>query len=154
MDENPYASPATPDEPEAAALTNEERRRFHARRLRMPAVFLLVLFSLDCVYDLLAITFAVKDLSEPLHDPQHPLAIVVGIGGLLVLLVIHAAVLWGAIRMFQLRSYKAARFAAFVAIIPVLPPSFFLAMPIGIWSLLALNSARRDNVFDEQQPDR
>jgi hypothetical protein len=60
-----------------------------------------------------------------------------GIAAALVGIVIYAAMLFGAMRMKALESYGFAVVASILALLPCCP-CCFLALPVGIWSVIVL----------------
>jgi hypothetical protein len=61
-----------------------------------------------------------------------------GVPAYIILLLIHAVILFGAIRMMKLRSYGLAMTSSVLGTIPCLSPCCVVGIPFGIWGLIVL----------------
>lgn len=57
----------------------------------------------------------------------------------LILMFLHAFVIFGAVSMMRLRNYGVAYTAAVLSVIPCCSGCYFLGIPFGIWALVVLN---------------
>lgn len=57
---------------------------------------------------------------------------------MLMQLIVLALITYGSIRMYRLRSYRAAQMASILACVPLLSPFFVLGIPVGFWALKRL----------------
>ena len=114
-------------------LQHEQGTR-HA--VRLPAVCIAVL----CVVDLLAI-----GITEWRFPAQ-------GVTALRALELLHVivtpVVLYGALRMYQLRSYRFVKLTALLAAIPLLGPCLILGTPVGVWALVVLSNPHVEASFE------
>lgn len=135
---NPYASPA------AINAVAEDASAAAIRKLRGPAMGLLLLSAMTVPYvlliPLLPVIFLILPINVPL-DAIVPLQIISTLA-LCVMSVSNCFILVGAWNMRQGTKYKLAYLAAVLSCIPVLAASGYLGIPLGIWALLVLR--RRD----------
>ena len=136
---NPYASPVVPENPRAI-----QRARV-ATRMRIPATCLLVAAVLHLLFMMLLAKTAF----------QYQPTIVTDIGAYYTaIFVLYGLVqsfqIFGAIRMWQLRSLRIARAAALIAGIPFLASGMWLGVPLGIWAAIVLFMPSTAQEFDSK----
>ncbi|MEW6212169.1 MAG: hypothetical protein AB1631_27685 [Acidobacteriota bacterium] len=70
-------------------------------------------------------------------------------------LVLAPVIIYGASRMMKLISYKTAKAAAILALIPCSSCCFIVSIPVGIWALVVLSRPETRQAFDQpyQPPD-
>jgi hypothetical protein len=133
---NPYESPIRPNEDQSAQAVV----RGPATALIVVSLIAIICGSLALVVDvaLLATGMAAKleQMNEGPVSKQTQVAIRSVWGGVLV--IASSFVLYGAIQMRNLKSYRTARAAAIVAMVPLLGPCCLLGIPFGIWAFVAL----------------
>jgi hypothetical protein len=125
---NPYQSPGAC---QAAAGAGNP--------LMIPAITLLVLASIMLALILLSIPGQIvrmRAIDTTTHEGQGELT--GSIVALVIWIVMTAAILWGAIAMLRLSSYRDAFVAAVLSLIPVCSPCFVLGIPFGIWAIIIL----------------
>jgi hypothetical protein len=114
-------------------------------QIRLPATFLLVtgvLGALGAVVSLLAnllgagIGMAGLVPNEEAFDSL--MTGTVGVISAIVGLAVSGLIVFGALRMKELRTYPLAMAATVVAMIPCLSPCCLLGLPVGIWALVVL----------------
>ncbi|MBN2432012.1 MAG: hypothetical protein JXQ27_11070 [Acidobacteria bacterium] len=130
-------------------------------RVQVPAIGMVVAAALDIM---MALFFAALNiLPFTVGGSQFPefgrfsagmseLIFASGIGLLLSVfaLVMDGFIIFGAVRMRQLRSYGLAVAAAILSLIPCLSsPCFVLGVPFGIWSLVVLLNGEVRAAFRE-----
>lgn len=118
-----------------------------SREVQAPAIALIVVSSIALVIGSLSLIADVFFLLSGFVDQleannRGPISehvqIAVRMGWGILLIVASAFVLYGAIKMKNLRDYGIARAAAIVAMIPMLGPCCILGIPFGIWALVVL----------------
>jgi len=129
-------TPAAKSDSRPAALTAEQL----GRKLRGPAIGLLVIGFLNCLFVVLVILLSAEvGLSAPqLLVPTGALASLLAIG-----FMIHAA-----LRMQQVQGYRSAIAASVLSMI--LP----LGLPVGVWSLVVLSRRGVRAAFDAARQER
>lgn len=149
MSQNPYASPdfsgAPPVTPPHLAL-------------RIPAIAILVMTTLWWLYCAAINTFVAITRTSRLFDRPRALTadeslevlgtIAVWIG----ILAIDGVIIWGAINMLRMRSYRTARAAAILSIVPFCSACFFFGIPFGVWALIVLNRPEVKAAFPPEKP--
>ena len=135
MTDNPYEAPAA----EAGNLADDENGRPLLNPLRVPARFLIALsvFALIVVVNALPTHMASFQFVAE-EEARDVSSIVTSIVILAFMFLFGAIVLVGAVSMLRLRSYRAARLAAIVAMVPVISPLVVLGVPFGIWAMALL----------------
>ena len=147
----------TPSNADAAQLRAQARRR-----LQVPAIFLIVIWSLTIVTNIMSalitllgggMTKAALDELQQAAEANPDLTPFVEMYEkvlqfqtqaiwpmTLVILALAILSIMGAVRMLQLRSYGLAMTAAIVSMIPCLSSCCCLALPFGIWCTVALST--------------
>ena len=73
----------------------------------------------------------------------------------IILVIASSFVLYGSLKMKQLRDYRTAKAAAVVAMIPLLGPCCLLGIPFGIWAFAVLAKPHvRDAFGRSRREDR
>ncbi|EMI21855.1 membrane protein [Rhodopirellula maiorica SM1] len=129
----PYQSPVTL-EPASAART---------QFTRYPGLCLSALSAVAILADAPIGFFTIVDSVRVSLAGDFLLGIAVAAGTLLFILA-HLAVLVGAINMVRGKSNRISWLAAVIACVPVLSPGIILGIPLGIWSLVALQKSNSD----------
>jgi len=134
-------------------------------RVQVPAIGMVVAAALDIMT---ALFFAVLNIMQftmgRTHIPEFgrfgtgmsEVMFASGIGLLLSVfaLVLDGVIIFGAVRMRQLRSYGLAVAAAILSLIPCLSsPCFVLGVPFGIWALVVLLNGEVRAAFHETPAD-
>lgn len=70
------------------------------------------------------------------------------VGVMCVELVVGVTIICGAIQMMRCRSYSLARLVSVLAMLPC-SPAWLIGLPIGIWSLIVLNTPHVRDRFDD-----
>jgi len=128
-------------------------RHYASQRLKGPANWLIVLSTIAFGMGLMSLVFVALGMAaqgQPPHQPPQELghpdrtALLIGMGlGLLLNLV----VLWGSLKMKQLKNYSLAMTAALLAIVPCTSPCCVLTIPFGLWALVVLTDPAVKNAF-------
>ena len=142
--------PATLSAPPPMELLGGNERQAALRRVKAPAVALMVTAILNMILVVagwLAMMFFRSALEQfysgmpngaqiqkMLESANSPLAIIGNLLGLLLSVLI----LIGAAKMRSLRSYEFSVTAAIVAMLPCVTPCCLLGLPFGIWALIVL----------------
>lgn len=137
--------PETPAPPPPPPTPPTDPRETAARLVNAPAIALLVtaiVGAFICLLGLLANLFGMGFGGMPDFGGDERLAMFLsgGIGTAVNLLglLVAALVLFGAMRMRQLRSWGLAMTVSILAMIPCVSPCCVLGLPIGIWALVIL----------------
>lgn len=151
MQDNPYRAPEESIRVEGGGSTLDRVRA----SLRAPALALVVLACLAIIGDLAVLNDIRVSVQhggpgpvgggELRRDPASALISAVINGGLFF---IHATVLVGAIAMRRVRSYRLARAAALIAVVPLCSPGMVLGIPFGFWAYRVLRREGVRAVFD------
>jgi hypothetical protein len=131
---NPYAAP----DPVARTSSIAEVRD----RLRVPAIFLIVLSALSLLFYLDSSTFHVMEGMNGKGEASLVLARGTG-----VLLLCNLATLIGSVEMLRMRSYRKAVIGASIACVPVCTTCILLGVPFGIWALVILRQSETIAAF-------
>jgi hypothetical protein len=130
-------------------------------RVQVPAIGMMVAAALDIM---MALFFAVLNIMQftigRTHIPEFgrmgasmsELVFASGIGLMISLfaLILDGFIIFGALRMRQLRSYGLAVAAAILSLIPCLgSPCIVLGVPFGIWALVVLVNSDVRQAFHE-----
>ena len=114
-------------------------------QIRLPATLLLVtgiLGGLGAVVSLLAnLLGAGAGMAGLVPNEQAIDSLMTGTIGIIsaiVGLAVSGLIVFGALRMKELRTYPLALAATVVAMIPCLSPCCLLGLPVGIWALVVL----------------
>jgi hypothetical protein len=132
--------PPIPEDPSRAARA----------RLFWPAVGLIVVSVLWIIISLGGSAFFLQWIVLPNDDPELRAA---GIQNLVFLGVSSGyslLLIGGALRMSAARGYAVSMAPAIIALVPLVGPCYLLAIPFGIWALVAL---RRPEVRAGFQPE-
>jgi hypothetical protein len=115
------------------------------QQVQVPAMLLIgtgalgVLMQLGAIgWNLLASSLG---LTMDREVPEQVAGLVSGVLGIFIAVVslaVSAFVVWGALQMYQLRSYSIAVAAGVVALVPCLSPCCCLGLPAGVWALIVL----------------
>jgi hypothetical protein len=138
---SPYAPPAFDSTASTAAPV----------KLLIPAVGMLIISGLTILFTLYrAVDFAIHPERAPFlsrierdririegHSPIFTLS-ALATGGTVVL--VNAAIIYGAIQMMRMRKWDTAKAVAAVALIPCCSV-MCLNIPLGVWALIVLNQA-------------
>jgi hypothetical protein len=147
---NPYESPQ-----------GDQQRQNHdsasaAADVKAPAIALLVVSLiaiavgiLGLVGDAILLTSGAVERLEAMNNrsvsPQTTIMIRTAWG--IILLVASAYVCYGALKMMKLKNYGTARFAAIIAMIPLVSPCCLLGIPFGIWAFVVLGKPHVRDAF-------
>ncbi len=144
---NPYRAPSSI----ASDLPSNVDTSVVASQIRGPAIGLIAV-SVACLCFLvlsggITIWYLMSgNLRKPAARTDLLLHLIrLGIYGLIF--VLNGFVLYGGIKMMQMRSYGFAKLGAVLAIIPCLGPCYFLGIPFGIWAWLALSKPGVKDAF-------
>jgi hypothetical protein len=137
MSINPYEPPRF--DPEGYSPFQQLSREEAIERVKLPAVFLLVMAALTIIGRIagLCVQFYALDQADAGVATAATMGGIVGNG---FALLFNLATLFGAYKMMNLESYSAARSAAIISVIPVCSPCILLGIPFGIWALVVLNN--------------
>jgi hypothetical protein len=132
---NPYSSPTGPAESRNAAAIVQGP----AISLMVVSIICLLTIGLVLLFDLfLIVSGAAERMKPPALGISKVTEIGIRMGWGVVILVVNAVILAGAIKMRNLRSYGLAKCSAILAVIPCVGPCYLLGIPFGIWALVAL----------------
>jgi hypothetical protein len=110
-------------------------------RVRLPAIFLIVMAALTIVGRIAGMCFQLIALAQA--DGANGTAAVSGsIAGNGLALAFNLVTVVGAYKMMNLESYSSARTAAIISVIPICSPCILLGIPFGIWALVVLSDAQ------------
>ena len=73
---------------------------------------------------------------------------VLGYGIALLSLILSPVIIYGAVKMMKAQSFKIARVAAVLAVIPLTSCCFVVSIPVGIWALIVLGRSETRAIFD------
>ena len=128
---NPYTAP-----PQSSPTHSSPAQSQPKDEVTAPAIALMVVSILALVLGSAGLVFGVFLMA--VQDNATPEIIVRSVwGGLL--LISAAFVLFGAIKMKNMKDYGVAKAAAIVAIIPFVGPCCLIGIPFGIWAVVVLN---------------
>jgi hypothetical protein len=118
-----------------------------AEQVRLPAIFLLVTGILGAVGQVISLLFTLLgtglDLASAHLGPSEE-AIANAMSGTMAVffsilgLLTAAVIVFGALRMKDLRSHSLAVAASVIAMVPCASPCCLLGLPVGIWALVVL----------------
>lgn len=149
--------PTTLSAPPPMESTGNDERQVALRRVKAPAVALIVTAILNLllgVWGLVRMLVFPPNLQkfnselEQLNNPQfqefmqkllHMTYGPFGIASSILGLVLSVLILIGAIKLQSLRSYEFSMTAAILAMIPCLTPCCIIGLPFGIWAVIALS---------------
>ncbi len=123
---NPYL---TPSNGSSTQSHNTDEIKAPAIALMVVSILGLVVGSLGLIFDVFLI--AVQGIAT--------LELIVRSLWGVLLLISAAFVLFGAIKMKNMKDYGIARAAAIVAIIPFVGPCCLIGIPFGIWAVIVLS---------------
>lgn len=120
-----------------------------ARNQLVPVAISLIVVSLIWVFLLaFGITYIYMDFSAPDASPDRRHISKLYILSMLISATYSLVLISGAFSMLRQGSYVWAVSISCLALVPLLGPCYFLAIPIGIWALVVL---RRPSVRDSFQ---
>ena len=133
--------------------TLDWHRQYAYQRLKAPANWLIVLSTIAFGMGLMSLVLVALGMAaqgqpaqQPPPDLGHPdrtaLLIGMGLGVLLDLVVV-----WGSLKMKQLKNYSLAMTAALLAIVPCTSPCCVLTIPFGLWALVVLTDPAVKSAF-------
>ena len=140
MEENPYASPLAEEFVEKELDGDVDSSLIH-RRVRPPAIALIVVASLGIVLDAFNTFVALIDSVRLAQSESLRVAwldILAILGGSLGIAFLHIVVIFGARKMLMLRNYETAMTAAVICMIPLCSPILIVGIPFGIWGAVVL----------------
>ncbi|HWP85239.1 MAG TPA: hypothetical protein VNN17_08615 [Terriglobia bacterium] len=109
-----------------------------AKALMAVSIFALAaLLASFCFTDALLSSGAAQKMPQP-RSMSKETQLVIRMALNIVLQVISAFILCGAMRMRRLQSYRLARIACILAVIPCISPCYVVGIPFGIWGLCTL----------------
>lgn len=129
--DNPYESPHSPNE----ALDDAERIR---RRLTPVAIGLQVSSILHIAGGLFYFVFVYSQVTAPDADPEASRMSIIYCMYFAIPMTYSALLITGAFSMIRLGSYTWAFTVCILAMVPMLGPCYFLAVPFGVWGLFIL----------------
>jgi hypothetical protein len=144
MSINPYEPPRLG--PEGYAPFHSLSREEVLARVRLPAVFLIVMTALTILGRVTGLCFQFIALGQA-DAAKDTAAAMGGIAGNGFVMLFNLATLVGAYKMMNLDSYSAARSAAIISVIPLCSPCLILGIPFGIWALVVLSDAQVKSAF-------
>ncbi|HVU09360.1 MAG TPA: DUF4339 domain-containing protein [Verrucomicrobiae bacterium] len=129
--------------------------------IKPPAVALIVLAIINILlslWNVIKLSFFPPDLERELakypqlQDPQiqHIFQLFygpIGIGSAIFTLVMGVVILFGALKMKNLKSYEFAFTAAILALLPCVSACCLLGLPLGIWALVVMNKPQVKSQF-------
>jgi hypothetical protein len=144
MSLNPYEPPRMGPEGYAPfhSLSPEEA----LARVRLPAVFLIVMAALTIVGRVAGLCFQLIALGQA-DAANGTAAAAGGIAGNGLALAFNLVTVVGAYKMMNLQSYSFARRAAIISVIPICSPCVLLGIPFGIWALVVLGNPQVKAAF-------
>ena len=133
---NPYSAP------EMSGGKREPSTQVQAPAVAMIVVSLIALIvgTLGLIADAVFIVTGMVTKLEAMNDgpiSEYMQITIRAIWGV-VLVIASSFVLYGAIKMRNLKNYRVARAASIVAMIPLVGPCCLLGIPFGIWAFIAL----------------
>lgn len=124
------------------------------QKVNLPSILLMVTGGIGLAVALLGVVSTLSggnaaQLEQIMADPNVPdqvkqfasLSSRGGIFGNLLQLATNGLIIFGALKMKNLESRGLAMAASIVALIPCFSSCYCLGIPVGIWSLVVLNSA-------------
>ena len=109
--------------------------------LLIPAIALMLLASLDVVFQVRATVRAMQDAD---HARVGPMGVVLGSG---IRILLQFTVITGGFMMLRLKSFSITMIAILISIVPVCSPLAFLGIPFGVWALVVLRNPRVQEAF-------
>jgi hypothetical protein len=155
----PPPAPVLTAQPGGTVLPGGEAREAAVRAVKGPAIALIIIASLACVFaswGMISTAFFHPDteyFSRMLQQYQDPAvrefmqrvmrmsAGPIGIASAGLHLAVSVVILLGALRMLNLQNYQWAFVASILAMVPCVTPACccILGLPFGIWALVVLN---------------
>ncbi len=141
---NPYAAPQG-----FGARRQSGGRAEAMSRTSICAIFLYVLGGLSILNHLYSIISAFMGKytnpfaganAPPLNESERLVALIIGVSGGILCVVLDSLVILGAYNLQKLKSYPLAMTGAIIACIPCCGPCVVLGIPFGIWALVLLNN--------------
>jgi hypothetical protein len=137
--QNPYQSPMYfgPMQPQGVEGSADA-----AGRVLGPAIGLIVAGSLGIAVQLFSVVVNVANFAGVFphaNDPMPAPVLAIAVFFSVLIIVLGAIIVVGAVKMKNLESYAYAMSAAIIAIIPCFYPCCIVGLPFGIWALVVLN---------------
>ena len=145
---NPYQTPAQ----SGVASPPEGDRALTRERVKLPAIFMMVLVGLMLILYPLALAGNLLNIGLGAEAGGDEGAFMMFQGGfgivqLIFGIIISIVVLIGCWKMLKLESYGMAKTAMIIGIIPCISPCCVFGLPIGIWGLVVLNEPAVKSAF-------
>jgi len=139
MSENPYQPPEYSNPYQAPTPpTYQPQQSSPADQLRVPAIVLLAFETPWAAYMLLSFLIQIPRL---IFNFQQNGATPERVGeaiGMMLPQIFSIGIIWGAIEMLRMNSYRSARMGAIMALAPLCGPCIIAGIPLGIWALIVL----------------
>ena len=140
---NPYAS---------SDAVDIERPHF-GPATKLPALLLLLLLVPTLLYDGLVAFVYTRDLLNGFSAMGWSLTTIRRWDWLargIIILSVHLFVLFGAIRMWQCRSYRIVVATCLLSLVPILTPGFVLGIPVAAFGLVVLHRKSVQSAFQNK----
>ena len=133
---NPYQSP-----PQAFPSPSPNEVKAPAIALMVVSIIAIVFGILGLIGDAFLILWGLVGRLEEMNEgpiSEYTQITIRAIWGV-ILVIASSFVLYGAIKMKNMKDYGTARAAAIIALVPLLGPCCVAGIPFGVWALTVLN---------------
>jgi hypothetical protein len=128
------------------------------QKVLYPSICLLINGIINVVFNVFLILSSLPTLRQARYihiaDQAERMGYLVGVLTVPMIAFINIGIapliIYGAVQMMNLRSYKFSRVAALLTLIPLTSSCCVFGIPIAIWSLFTLGKAEIQSSFNEQ----